>query len=99
MKQYQVEFSDTAESELIESIIWGSAEWGSEETFQWARNLRKSVNDMLGSFPKSQPLAPESDEAGTEIRHMIIGRYRILFNIEGNVVNVLHVRGAFRGTT
>ena len=34
---------------------------------------------------------------GTEIRQMIFGRYRILFNIEGDVVNVLHVRGAFGG--
>ena len=97
MNQYRVEFSEAAEAELLTSIVWGVENWGTEETFRWARDLRNSVNKMLASFPKSQPLAPESAEARTEIRHMIIGRYRILFNIEGDVVNVLHVRGAFGG--
>lgn len=97
MRQYRVEFSEAAEAELFASIVWGIEKWGTEETFQWARDVHASINKMLSSFPQSQPSAPESYEAGTEIRQMIFGRYRILFNIEGDVVNVLHVRGAFGG--
>ncbi len=97
MKRYKVEFSDAAETELLKSIIWGLAEWGDEATFEWAHGLRRKVISLLESFPLSQPLAPESEVDGNEIRNLIVGRYRVLYNIDGKVVNVLHLRGSFTG--
>lgn len=97
MKRYKVEFSDAAETELLESMIWGLAEWGEDATFEWARELRNKVISLLQSFPLSQPLAPESEVDGNEIRNLIIGRYRVLYNVDGKVVNVLHLRGPFTG--
>jgi hypothetical protein len=43
-------------------------------------------------------IAPENDEFVEEIRQMIVGRYRVLFTIQGRKVHVLHVRGAYIGS-
>jgi plasmid stabilization system protein ParE len=97
MKLYQVEFSDVAESELIESIIWGIEVWGEEATFRWARKFRDKARKQLSRFPFGQPLAPESEFSEGEIRQLIIGRYRILYDVSGLIVNILHIRGSFAG--
>jgi len=97
MKRYKVEFSESAEAELRASIEWGMAEWGADATFKWARELRTMTIKLLGSFPESQPLAPESEVDGNEIRQLVVGRYRLLYNIEGKVVNILLLRGPSTG--
>lgn len=48
--------------------------------------------ESLENFPFRCPLAPESDRFGAEIRHLIFGKYRILFIIEDEIVYVLRVR-------
>jgi plasmid stabilization system protein ParE len=97
MKRYKVEFSEWAEAELRESIEWGISEWGADATYKWARELRTITIKLLGSFPESQPLAPESEVDNNEIRQLVVRRYRLLYNIEGEVVNILHLRGPFTG--
>ncbi len=37
-------------------------------------------------------------ETGREIRQLVLGRWRVLFDISGNIVRVVHLRGAFTGT-
>ena len=95
MKPYRVEFSDTSETELVDSIIWGITFWGEERTFLWARELRKKVTTLLESAPLALPVAPESEWATVEVRQLIVGRYRVLFEIRGKIVNILHIRGPF----
>ena len=97
MRHYEVEFSDAAESELIESIAWGIEVWGAEATFRWARQFREKTRRLLSQFPAGQPLAPENDFYTDEIHQLILGRYRVLFAISGTVVNILHIRGPFSG--
>jgi hypothetical protein len=41
------------------------------------------------------PVAPESEQLGISIRHLIVGRYRILFTVKGNTVTILHVSGPY----
>ena len=95
MKRYRVEFSDTAESELVDSIVWGLKNWGDDATFRWARAIREKVTRLLAASPLAQNLAPESEFAPNEIRQLLIGRYRVLFEIRGETVNILHIRGPF----
>ena len=95
MKRYRVEFSDTAESELVDSIIWGITYWGEEPTFRWAHDLRKKVTTLRASNPLACSLAPESKWASVEVRQLIVGRYRVLFEIRGKTVNILHITGPF----
>lgn len=46
----------------------------------------------LGDFPFSFALAPENSEFDEEVRHRIVGAYRVLFTVSGGRVFVLHVR-------
>jgi len=95
MKRYRVEFSDDAKRDISRSYEWGRDNWGASAARQWYRKLQAQTRETLAHFPLSQPIAPESEDVTGEIRHMIFGRYRILFEILGNTVRVLHVRGAF----
>jgi plasmid stabilization system protein ParE len=99
MKGYRVIFEGSAQENVRESYGWGSRVWGKREARQWARELRNAVVKESGVVPKGFPLAAENELFSEEIRQMIIGRYRVLFTIKGRNVHVLHVRGAFVGTT
>ena len=99
MNRYNVEFSDIAEAELIESIIWGIGCWGEEAAFRWAREFRDKTRNQLARFPFAQPIAQESEFVDGEVRHLIIGRYRILFEVVDKTVNILHIKGPFSGTS
>ena len=49
-------------------------------------------------MPKRCPRAPEDGLDGLEIRHLIHGRYRIIFGIDGKTVVILQVRHGARLT-
>lgn len=97
MKRFSVIISPTAETDIIDSFLWGCSEWGVDAAERWARRLRHEILDRLRLLPLRFSIAPETDEIGTEFRQMISGRYRVLFYIKGNEVRVAHVRGAFVG--
>ncbi|MGH9947509.1 MAG: type II toxin-antitoxin system RelE/ParE family toxin [Pyrinomonadaceae bacterium] len=97
MSRFNVEYSEEAIADLDSSFEWGCERWGAIEAENWYIEVRDSVSKMLGSFPFSQPLAPEAEEYKVEVRQMIIGRYCIIFNVEGNVVTILQVRGPYTG--
>jgi hypothetical protein len=42
-----------------------------------------------------QPIAPESGDLLFEVRQILVGRYRVLYRIEMEIVSILHVRGSF----
>ena len=95
--RFSVEFSDEAVSDLISSLEWGIDNWGERQAFHWYSNIRESVVCVLGRFPLSQPIAPDSEEYEIEVRQMVITRYRILFTIQNKIVTVLHIRGPYAG--
>lgn len=98
MKRYAVVFTEEAKRDIANSYEWGREEWGEAAARRWYLKLRSHTRGNLTRFPLGQPLAPESEEVGQEIRHLIFGRYRILFEIVGRTVRILHLRGAFMGT-
>lgn len=95
MKKYKVILHPDAESDINSSFKWGCRTWGEENARLWVRKLRQAFRKHLASMPLSCPLAPESEELGVSIRHFIVGRYRILFFVKGNIVTILHVRGPY----
>jgi plasmid stabilization system protein ParE len=99
MKRYAVVFSEDAVADLALSLQWGYENWGDEVARRWYVDLRRAIWEMLGTFPLSQPIAPDSDEYEVEVRQMLVGRYRILFNLSKTTVTVLHVRGPYTGST
>jgi len=66
---------------------------------KWLAGLLQAIAS-LESDPNSFPLAPESGTFHKPIRQLLYGKrrgiYRILFEIEGEVVKVLHIRHGAR---
>ncbi|MBI1839852.1 MAG: type II toxin-antitoxin system RelE/ParE family toxin [Verrucomicrobia bacterium] len=54
----------------------------------------------LETFPERCPIAPESDSFDHDIRQLIYGKrqhaYRILFDVTGKKVRILHIRHGAR---
>ena len=96
MKRYSV-FESDAEKEILESYEWGVSHWGSELAEKWMRELYSKILELLAISPTGCAIAPDADVEGSEIRQMYVGRYRILFVIQGKSVFVLHLRGPFTG--
>ncbi|HVS70388.1 MAG TPA: type II toxin-antitoxin system RelE/ParE family toxin [Phycisphaerae bacterium] len=55
-------------------------------------DLLEKACETLADFPKRHPVAPESAHESTEIRQIVVLRYRVLFRIIGDTVHVLRVR-------
>lgn len=58
---------------------------------RWYDEIRSGIL-QLGESPLSHPLAPEDDHFKEEIRHRLVGSYRLLFTVREEEVHVLHVR-------
>ena len=95
MKRFRIELTDEAKADFDRSYNWGTREWGRSAAARWYRELRASIREILGHFPLSQPIAPESEELGAELRQMIFRRYRVIFEIERSTVRILHLKGPF----
>lgn len=93
---FRIRLNVQALRDIEESVDWDLRNWGEEQTRRWAKELYKTIDDRLGSFPLSCPIAPESIELGVEVRQLIFSRYRVLFTIENEDVLVLYLRGPFR---
>jgi plasmid stabilization system protein ParE len=87
---YKVEITEKAQEEAREAIRW-IAQYSPEKAALWHFELMEKV-DSLENFPARCPLAPESETHGKEIRHLIFGKYRILFIIEDETVYVIRIR-------
>lgn len=57
----------------------------------WLEGIEQAILG-LSDFPLGFGLAPENAEFEEEIRHRIIGSYRLLFTVRDDGVHVLHVR-------
>lgn len=95
MKKFRIEITDEAKGDIVGSYEWGRREWGSSAALKWYRALRSNVRELLTHFTSSQTIAPESAELGVEIRQMIFQRCRLLFEIDGKAVRILHLKGPF----
>jgi len=95
MKGYKVILHSDAESDIESSFKWDCRAWGEQNAKLWVRKLRRAIRKHLTSLPLACPLAPESEQLGVSIRHLIAGRYRVLFTVRGRTVTILHVSGLY----
>ena len=95
MKPFQVIIEESAQADVRQSYDWGRQRWGKRKAQRWIRDLRDAILKQLRAIPQAFPLAPENDEFPEEIRQMIVGRYRVIFTINGHAVHGLHIRGPF----
>ena len=95
MRKYRVILHPDAETDISSSYKWGCKVWGEIRAKVWVRELRHTIKSQLALVPLGCALATESEKLDMPIRHLIVGRYRILFIIEKQRVTILHVRGPF----
>jgi len=83
------------------------AERDIEAAYGWMMNHAPSVADAwyddvfaaidsLGEMPQRCPLAPEAKYFKQEVRHLILGAYRILFTVDERNVRVMTIRHVSR---
>lgn len=87
---YKVEITEKAQEEVRQAIRWIARQSPKKAALWHFEFLEKT--DSLESLAALCPLAPKSKTHGREIRHLIFGKYRILFLIEDETVYVLRVR-------
>jgi plasmid stabilization system protein ParE len=96
---FRVELSDQAQRDIAAIYDWLHSQQAGDAGERWFVNLRSAI-ESLGNLPSRCPVAPESQDSSVEVRQLLYGRrshvYRILFAIEGDVVQVLHIRHARR---
>jgi len=97
MKTYKIRLENTALQDIDLAYVWGCEQWGVEKAKKWYRAIKEATRS-LSTFPERYPIAPEleQEELGDEVRKMVFQRYRILFTIKKDTVNILHVRGAYK---
>jgi plasmid stabilization system protein ParE len=96
---FRVELSEQAQRDISAIYDWLRSEQAGDAGERWFRALRTAIAS-LSDVPSRCALAPENRDAPVEVRQLLYGRrshtYRILFAIDGEVVQVLHVRHARR---
>lgn len=96
MKSYTLRFNSGFYSDLIESFDWGVEYWGEDAAINWSEQIESKIETTLSRSPLGCSIAPESDLIpDSEIRQLVIGRYRILFTVQQSEVFILHLRGSF----
>ena len=97
MSTYVIRYSPLAISDLQDSYDWGVENWGVEKANDWVDRLDELIAKRLSSLPLACPLAPEAREFKSDIRHLVVHRYRILFTVMEKEVYILRIRGPFSG--
>lgn len=91
---YRVIIQPNAEAELEAAYLY-RYERAPHEAVRWFAGFVEAINS-LAQFPARCPLAPENGHFAEEIRQLLYGTrrhvFRILFTIQGDTVQVLHIR-------
>jgi len=95
--KYLVRYTATAKAEVEDACSWIHQQ-SPFYAAKWHAGLLEAIAS-LESNPESYPLAPEAETFHKPIRQLLYGKrrgiYRILFEIRGGVVEVLHIRHAW----
>ncbi len=62
-----------------------------QNAVSWYLGLIAAI-EKLDELAERCPIATEDMDIQRGIRHLIVGDYRVLYVIEGDVVSVLHIR-------
>ncbi|MCF7765078.1 MAG: type II toxin-antitoxin system RelE/ParE family toxin [Verrucomicrobia bacterium] len=96
--KHEVLITASAEADLEEAYCWLS-ERSEEAAVKWYNGVLDAFL-TLETFPDRCPLARESRTFRRKIRQLIHGKrrhtYRILFDVSGQTVRILHVRHGAR---
>jgi len=92
---YDVVVESSARRNIDDAYVWMVTNISPESATVWYLDIHGAM-DSLRDFPFRCGLAIENQFFKEEIRQLICGKYRILFEIDGETVRVLHVRHSAR---
>ena len=95
MKNCVVRFSDVAVNNLSDSFEWGAERWGLTKAEAWLDEIQTKIEFHLSRTPLACPLAPEADDFDFEVRKLVLGRYRVIFSVNGGEVLILTIKGPY----
>ena len=92
---YQVIIVPNALLEIAKAYRWISSNIDERAAMKWYDSLIAGIGS-LQHFPKRCALAPEAQNFEQEIRQLLVGKrketmYRVLFEVEGDIVSVLYI--------
>lgn len=90
--KYRVQLAPLAESDLQSHHDY-IARQRPAAAAKWYREMRRKIRS-LRTFPMRCEIIPEVETFGGEYRHLLVGNYRIIFQILDSVVLVLCVAHA-----
>ena len=88
-KKYQVNLTQQAQNDL-EHIFYYIADDSINNAANFVLQLEKKVYS-LENFPDHNPLIPENEFFGTDYRHLIYKKYRIVYRIVEKSVFILRI--------
>jgi len=88
-KKYKVNLTQHAQNDL-ERIFYYIAADSISNAANFVLELEKKVYS-LDTFPERQPLIPENEFFGTDYRHLIYKKYRIVYRITESSVFILRI--------
>ena len=92
--KYRVYYAERASADAVAAYEW-IKQYSEAAANRWLSGLRNATNS-LDQFPQRCGLAPESEHFKQEIRHLLYARYRILFRVVENRVEIIHIRHGAR---
>jgi len=91
---FRVEITSAAERDIED--IWEYIAYDNpEDASFFISNLEEQIV-TLESFPFSCPLVPENELLGTGYRHLLYGRYRIIFRVISSRVIIMRIVHQYR---
>jgi plasmid stabilization system protein ParE len=90
LKSYRVEIKPTAESDLERRYLQINED-SPQNAISWYLDIISAI-EKLDRLAERCPIAPEDVDIQRGIRQLIIGHYRVLYRINEEVVEVLHIR-------
>lgn len=90
MKLYRVLIKPTAEADLEKRYLQ-IAEESPQNAVQWYLGVIEAI-EKLDELAERCPIAPEDVDIQRGVRHLVIGHYRVLYIINNDDVEVLHIR-------
>lgn len=89
MKRFNILLTDEARKDLDDIMAYIALD-APRRAETYVDELLNEIRSLT-SMPKRCAVAPESGRRGYEMRHLIYGRYRILFTIKESDVYILRV--------
>jgi toxin ParE1/3/4 len=87
---YSVEMTTKAKHDLDEAVRF-IARYSPDKAMRLSYDAETAI-ESLAESPARCAIAPECREGERVIRQLLVGQYRILFEIEEETVTVLHLR-------